>query len=163
MLHVTPECHPQQACGAYEAAVRARPASHASLYNWGVALSDLSRVLKAAASATTASQQSSITPPLPQSSSNGRQAAAATTAAATTAAAAAAVTSAATGSTTPSSSFQTLPINSKEALAASANDMAASRRCLSMASEKYAEAVRLHPNNPQALNNWGLVLQVFSP
>jgi Tfp pilus assembly protein PilF len=31
---------------------------------------------------------------------------------------------------------------------------------LHLASQKYAESLQLHPRNPQALNNWGLVLQV---
>lgn len=31
---------------------------------------------------------------------------------------------------------------------------------LHLASQKYAESLELHPRNPQALNNWGLVLQV---
>jgi hypothetical protein len=33
-----------QACTRYEAAWRLRESSHAALYNWGVALSDLARV-----------------------------------------------------------------------------------------------------------------------
>ena len=36
-----------QACDRYEAAYALRPASHAALYNWGVALSDMARHLKA--------------------------------------------------------------------------------------------------------------------
>ena len=36
-----------QACDSYEAAHKLRPASHAALYNWGVALSDMARLLKA--------------------------------------------------------------------------------------------------------------------
>jgi hypothetical protein len=64
-----------------------KPTSHAALYNWGVALSDLARCIKA---------------------------------------------------TDP-----------KEATAA-----------LHLASQKYAQSLQLHPRNPQALNNWGLVLQV---
>jgi hypothetical protein len=35
-----------QACGRYEAALQLRPSSHAALYNWGVALSDLARCVK---------------------------------------------------------------------------------------------------------------------
>jgi hypothetical protein len=64
-----------------------KPSSHAALYNWGVALSDLARCIKA-----------------------------------------------------------TQP---REATAA-----------LHLASQKYAQSLQLHPRNPQALNNWGLVLQV---
>jgi hypothetical protein len=64
-----------------------KPTSHAALYNWGVALSDLARCIKA---------------------------------------------------TDP-----------KESTAA-----------LHLASQKYAQSLQLHPRNPQALNNWGLVLQV---
>jgi hypothetical protein len=37
----------RQACDSYEAAHALRPASHAALYNWGVALSDMARHLKA--------------------------------------------------------------------------------------------------------------------
>jgi len=37
----------KQACDSYEAAHALRPASHAALYNWGVALSDMARLLKA--------------------------------------------------------------------------------------------------------------------
>jgi hypothetical protein len=33
--------------------------------------------------------------------------------------------------------------------------------CLHLASQKYAQCLNWHPNNPQALNNWGLVLQVL--
>lgn len=36
----------------------------------------------------------------------------------------------------------------------------AARWCLEAAAARYAEALRLHPDNPQALNNWGLILQV---
>lgn len=36
------------ACTAYHAAVASKPASPAALYNWGIALSDLARVLKSA-------------------------------------------------------------------------------------------------------------------
>ncbi len=32
--------------------------------------------------------------------------------------------------------------------------------CLHLASQKYAASLQWNPNNPQALNNWGLVLQV---
>jgi hypothetical protein len=35
-----------QACERYEAAWKLRGSSHSALYNWGVALSDLSRVVK---------------------------------------------------------------------------------------------------------------------
>ena len=35
-----------QASERYEAATRLRPASHAALYNWGVALSDMARVVR---------------------------------------------------------------------------------------------------------------------
>ena len=35
-----------QACGRYEAAWRLQHASHAALYNWGVALSDMARLVK---------------------------------------------------------------------------------------------------------------------
>lgn len=64
-----------------------KPSSHAALYNWGVALSDLARAIKGA--------------------------------------------------------------DPREATAA-----------LHLASQKYAQSLQLHPRNPQALNNWGLVLQV---
>eukprot|EP00878_Enallax_costatus_P020836 GHUV01022040.1.p1 GENE.GHUV01022040.1~~GHUV01022040.1.p1 ORF type:complete len:347 (+),score=111.87 GHUV01022040.1:674-1714(+) len=36
----------RQACSRYEAAVALKPNSHAALYNWGVALSDLARAVK---------------------------------------------------------------------------------------------------------------------
>lgn len=36
-----------QACERYEAAWRLRQSSHSALYNWGVALSDMSRAVKA--------------------------------------------------------------------------------------------------------------------
>ena len=39
---------PVQACERYEAAWRLRQSSHSALYNWGVALSDMSRAVKAA-------------------------------------------------------------------------------------------------------------------
>ena len=64
-----------------------KPSSHAALYNWGVALSDLARAIKAS--------------------------------------------------------------DHRESVAA-----------LHLASQKYAQSLQLHPRNPQALNNWGLVLQV---
>lgn len=35
-----------QACAKYEAAAALNPTSHTALYNWGVALSDLARILK---------------------------------------------------------------------------------------------------------------------
>ena len=35
-----------QACEKYESALRLRPGSHAALYNWGVALTDLACVVK---------------------------------------------------------------------------------------------------------------------
>ena len=35
-----------QACERYSAAWKMKPSSHSALYNWGVALSDMSRVLK---------------------------------------------------------------------------------------------------------------------
>lgn len=38
----------KQACRCYEAALALKPSSHAALYNWGVALSDLARSIKAA-------------------------------------------------------------------------------------------------------------------
>ena len=37
-----------KASGKYQAAWKLQPSSHAALYNWGVALSDLARVVKAA-------------------------------------------------------------------------------------------------------------------
>ena len=37
-----------KASGRYQAAWKLQPSSHAALYNWGVALSDLARVVKAA-------------------------------------------------------------------------------------------------------------------
>ena len=37
----------RQACDSYEAAHALQPASHAALYNWGVALSDMARHLRA--------------------------------------------------------------------------------------------------------------------
>ncbi|KAJ9531741.1 hypothetical protein QJQ45_021888 [Haematococcus lacustris] len=40
-----------------------------------------------------------------------------------------------------------------------ATDPAAARQYLESAATCYADALRLHPDNPQALNNWGLVLQ----
>ena len=40
-------CLRRQACDSYEAAHALRPESHAALYNWGVALSDMARHLKA--------------------------------------------------------------------------------------------------------------------
>lgn len=64
-----------------------KPTAHAALYNWGVALSDLARAVKAASAAEAAS-------------------------------------------------------------------------CLHLASQKYAASLKANPSNPQALNNWGLVLQV---
>ena len=36
-----------QACDRYSAAWKIKQSSHSALYNWGVALSDMSRVLKA--------------------------------------------------------------------------------------------------------------------
>ena len=80
--HTTP-----QACDQYRASGSLRPSSHAALYNWGVALSDLARGLKEV-------------------------------------------------------------------------EPARAQQCLRLASHKYAEALRWQPGNPQALNNWGLVLQV---
>ncbi|GFH11240.1 uncharacterized protein HaLaN_06710 [Haematococcus lacustris] len=41
-----------------------------------------------------------------------------------------------------------------------ATDPAAARHYLESAATCYADALRLHPDNPQALNNWGLVLQL---
>lgn len=66
-----------------------KPTSHAALYNWGVALSDLARCIKA-------------------------------------------------------------------------NDAREATAALHLASQKYALSLQLQPRNPQALNNWGLVLQVRS-
>jgi Tfp pilus assembly protein PilF len=40
-----------QACSRYEAALALKPNSHAALYNWGVALSDLARAVKQASPA----------------------------------------------------------------------------------------------------------------
>ena len=37
-----------QAADRYETACKLRPQSHAALYNWGVALSDMARVIKSA-------------------------------------------------------------------------------------------------------------------
>ena len=37
-----------QACDSYKAAHALRPTSHAALYNWGVALSDMARHVKGA-------------------------------------------------------------------------------------------------------------------
>ena len=34
--------------------------------------------------------------------------------------------------------------------------------CLQAAAHKYAQSLEVHPNNPQASNNWGLVLQDLS-
>lgn len=36
-----------QACQCYESALAIKPTAHAALYNWGVALSDLARCIKA--------------------------------------------------------------------------------------------------------------------
>eukprot|EP00891_Asterochloris_glomerata_P005577 jgi/Astpho2/5577/Aster-02833 len=78
-----------QACGRYEAAWRLQHASHAALYNWGVALSDMARLVKR-------------------------------------------------------------------------TDEHEAYQCLLKAAEKYATSLHWNANNPQALNNWGLVLQELS-
>ena len=43
---------PLQACDRYRAAWNLKQSSHSALYNWGVALSDMSRVLKTTDRAT---------------------------------------------------------------------------------------------------------------
>lgn len=40
---------------------------------------------------------------------------------------------------------------------------AARSACLVAATQRYADALRIQPDNPQVLNNWGLVLQVRVP
>jgi Flp pilus assembly protein TadD len=45
VLSVT-ACTFLQACSRYKAALQLKPNSHAALYNWGVALSDLARAVK---------------------------------------------------------------------------------------------------------------------
>ena len=156
-LLTPPPSFPPQACSSYEAAVAACPPSHASLYNWGVALSDLARVLKATAAAQQQQQQQQVASPAAVSAvpvGSGRPHASTGVSSAASAAAAAAAASPAGGPSPLAGG------SGASATSSAAATLAEARRCLSLASEKYAEAVRLHPNNPQALNNWGLVLQV---
>ena len=157
-----PPSSPPQACSSYEAAVAACPPSHASLYNWGVALSDLARVLKATAAAQQQQQQQQVASPAAVSAvpvGSGRPHAS-TGAAAVSSAASAAAAAAVAAASHAGGPSQLASGSGASATSSAAATLAEARRCLSLASEKYAEAVRLHPNNPQALNNWGLVLQV---
>ncbi|EFJ43333.1 hypothetical protein VOLCADRAFT_121444 [Volvox carteri f. nagariensis] len=96
----------QQACELYASAAAARPSSHNVLYNWGVALSDLARLLRDTQPAESLSFLQQASPPVHPSS--------------------------------------------------------AAVAGLRQASHKYAGSLDLQPGNPQALNNWGLVLQEMS-
>mmetsp|Transcript_15153 Transcript_15153/g.32883 ORF Transcript_15153/g.32883 Transcript_15153/m.32883 type:complete len:433 (-) Transcript_15153:285-1583(-) len=105
----------QQACDLYEASLQVRPSSHAALYNWGVALTDLARVVR----------MGSTGPSQPSEADSGM--------------------TAVSSSAVPHVQLQMSP-----------------QACLALASQKYAQALKWQPNNPQALNNWGLVLQEMS-
>ncbi|GAX80584.1 hypothetical protein CEUSTIGMA_g8021.t1 [Chlamydomonas eustigma] len=147
----------EQACDAYQAALVAKPTSHAALYNWGVALSDLARVYKSSAPCQVIGGGSSLPAvTLNQSTFSGSTSGKRGSFGTSSGQAAAAV-----GGNASTTRSEAVTAGSR-LNQGTASGVALSRQCLSLASEKYAEAVRLNPQNPQALNNWGLVLQEMS-
>lgn len=151
-----PHLHNPQACAAYEAAAAVRPNASAALYNWGVALSDLARVLKAAAS-TAAQHQHQLQQQQQQ------QAPSVTPSKGTTGGGAAAQQPSvhgkaaghgqgagpgAAGATSRGSDGKG-PDAGATGEKALGSYVAAARRCLALASEKYREALTYQPCNPQ--------------
>ena len=148
--------HNPQACAAYEAAAAVRPNASAALYNWGVALSDLARVLKAAAS-TAAQHQHQLQQQQQQ------QAPGVTPSKGTTAGGAAAQQPSVHGKAagqgqgagpgaagaTPGSADSKGQDAGGTGEKAPGSYLAAARRCLALASEKYREALTYQPCNPQ--------------
>jgi hypothetical protein len=156
----------KQACEAYQAASSLRPSAPAALYNWGVALSDLARVLKASGNAPVAAAAAAAPAgPAARSprvtgdhgGSPGKQQGSGPHNSTSSAPAPASALLRATSAGAPPGSPHALG-----GALALGTGLAAARRCLALASEKYAEALRWQPSNPQALNNWGLVMQEMS-
>ncbi len=118
------------------------------MYNWGVALSDMARLLKELQAHQQQQQQQQMLQQQLQQQAQQQQADADKEQAqarqpSVTAAGGGGTGAAAGAGTGTGSNYQ------REAL-----------ECLQQASHKYAESLDLQPGNPQALNNWGLVLQV---
>lgn len=144
-----------QACAAYEAAAAARPNASAALYNWGVALSDLARVLRAAANAAMQQQQQQQQPPQGPAASPSKGATPGATPGQHGKAAGQAqgqgTASAASGAAGTGADHQV----QRAGTAGGAGDraagsyLAAARRCLALASEKYQQALACQPCNPQ--------------
>lgn len=123
----------QQACEKYEAAVQLRAGSQGALYNWGVALSELAHWYREHEKALGDGSRSTT----PVSASE---------------------TDAAASTKEGEEGGQGEGGTPGEAMSREELREAACS-CLHLASQKYAQCLSWHPNNPQALNNWGLVLQ----
>jgi hypothetical protein len=124
-----------QACDKYEAALQLRAGSQGALYNWGVALSELAHWYREHEKAVAGDTSRSTTPVSGEGEAAGGKGSEEEA-------------SASDGAREPS-------YLSREELREAACS------CLHLASQKYAQCLNWHPNNPQALNNWGLVLQVL--